>query len=176
MRKKKQETGPTGHAQKEASNTQPSAAPVKKTIVKARRSVGGSQCKKTTHKLSDGAVYSAPTQSVDSVVSIEGGVGSNGSARDSGTERSPTPLENGLLQYLTLNINPSQSFSTGGGSLQPDDSWLITSFDISVTEYLQGIVRLVQSDCPEAVHDIKPFLSAMEKAFVDVKALDNLPT
>ena len=175
MRKKKQEIGLTGHAAKEASNTSPPAAPVKKTIVKARRPVGGLVCKKPPRKLADGDVQSEQPKRVDSVVSVEDGGNLGVSTRDSGTERSPTPLENDLLNYLTVNITPPQPFSTGNGSLQPDDAWLVTSFDIGVAEYLQGIVRLVQSDCPEAVHDIRPFLAAMEQAFVEVKALDNPP-
>ena len=166
MRKKKQV---------ETSNTSPSETPIKKTIVKTRRVVRDSASKKSSRKLTDVSVDSKLTQREDTVEDIEGGDSFGGSNRDSGIERSPTPLENDLLQYLTLHIAPPQPCSAGNGSLQPDNSWLMTSFDISVNEYLQGIVRLIQSDCPEAVHDIKPFIAAMEQAFVEVNALDNLP-
>ena len=166
MRKKKQESGPIGHAQKEASKTSPSVAPVKKTIVKATRLVD-----RSVYKQPKRCIDAELPPQVDSVSPLEGG-----GTRDSGTERSPTPLENDLLHYLTLHITPPQSIGTTDCPIKHDDSWFITSFDIGVTEYLQGIVRLVQSDCPEAVHDLRPFLSAMKQAFIDVKALDNRST
>jgi len=136
--------------------------------------VKGSVVKRPTRKLTDRGVDSELTQGVNSVVSTEGVGILSASNRDSGTERSPTPLENDLVQYLTLHIAPPTSVSIGNAPLQPDNPWLLTSFDIEVTEYLQGIVRLIQSDCPEAVHDIRPFMSAMEQAFIEVKALDSL--
>ena len=166
MRKKKQMDTPT---------TPSSTTSIKKTIVKSSRVVKGSAIKRPTRKLADRDVDSELTQGVASVIPVVEGTGSlSASNRDSGTERSPTPLENDLLQYLTLHISPPTSVSIGNAFPQPDNPWLLTSFDIGVTEYLQGIVRLIKSDCPEAVHDIRPFLSAMEQAFVEVKTLDTV--
>jgi hypothetical protein len=166
MRKKKQA---------DTSDTSPTEAPIKKTIVKAHRVVRDSAAKKPSRNLTAMHVEPNPTNRVDVVEYTEGGGSLSGSNKDSGTERSPTPLENDLLQYLTLHIAPPPPCSTENGYLQPDNSWLMTSFDIGVNEYLQGIVRLIQSDCPEAVQDIKPFMAAMRKAFVEVKTPDILP-
>jgi hypothetical protein len=74
---------------------------------------------------------------------------------DEGTrERSTTPIESDLLKYLTAHITPPEA-----GDL--------TSFVISREEYLQGIVQLVKSDCPEVVDNIDSFMSAMQQAFKD---------
>ena len=73
---------------------------------------------------------------------------------DEGTrERCTTPIESDLLKYLTAHITPPES-----GDL--------TSFVISREEYLQGIVQLVKSDCPEVVDHIDSFMSAMQQDFV----------
>jgi hypothetical protein len=67
-------------------------------------------------------------------------------------ERSVTPTESDLLKYLTSHItNPVV-----------DE---LTSFVISREEYLKGIVDLVMSDCPEVVHDMDCFMTAMQAAF-----------
>jgi hypothetical protein len=95
------------------------------------------------------------------------------STSDNSTGRSPTPLENDLLQYLTIHITPPLPENGDPGAVS-DRSWLVTSFDIGATEYLQGVVRQIQRDCPEVVQDLQQFLHVMEQAFVDVKALDDL--
>jgi hypothetical protein len=78
-------------------------------------------------------------------------------------DRSPTPLESDLLRYLTAHITPIQKN-------EYSDFYIgVTSFVIGRDEYLQGIVRLVQSDCPEVAGDMKCFVDAMQQAFVEVK-------
>ena len=67
-------------------------------------------------------------------------------------ERSATPTESDLLKYLTSHI--TNAVVDG-----------VTSFVISREEYLKGIVDLVKSDCPEVVHDMDCFLTAMQAAF-----------
>jgi hypothetical protein len=69
-------------------------------------------------------------------------------------DRSVTPIESDLLKYLTAHITPPVQ----GG---------FTSFVISREEYLQGIVELVKSDCPEVVQDMSFFMEAMQQAFKD---------
>ena len=66
--------------------------------------------------------------------------------------RSVTPIESDLLKYLNVHI-------------MPPDIDKLTSFEIGREEYLQGIIQLVQSDCPEVVRDMDSFLAAMQKAF-----------
>jgi hypothetical protein len=83
---------------------------------------------------------------------------SNSGSRD----RSTTPLESDLLRYLTAHISPLgadgfHDLYIGG-----------TNFAIGRDEYLQGIVRLVKSDCPEVTDDVQSFLEAMKQAFSTV--------
>jgi hypothetical protein len=79
--------------------------------------------------------------------------------------RSTTPLETDLLRYLTAHIKQP--------SVPNEDSLCLnmTSFVIGRDEYLQGIVRLVQTDCPEVVDDLNSFLLSMKQAFISVKAM-----
>jgi hypothetical protein len=44
----------------------------------------------------------------------------------------------------------------------------VTSFVIGREEYLEGVVRLVQSDCPEVTNNMKSFIDAMKDAFMNV--------
>jgi hypothetical protein len=83
---------------------------------------------------------------------------SAGSSRD----RSPTPLESDLLRYLTAHITPIHKQDIC--DMYAD----VTSFVIGRDEYLQGIVRLVQSDCPEVSGDLQCFVTAMQQAFCTV--------
>lgn len=82
--------------------------------------------------------------------------GTNGSR-----ERSTSPLESNLLRYLTAHITPPTEEVS-------DLCVEVTSFVIGRSEYLQGIVRLVQSDCPEVAHDMEHFMAAMKDAFTEV--------
>jgi hypothetical protein len=81
-------------------------------------------------------------------------------------ERSTTPMESELLKYLTAHIKPA--VSSGYGSSVGDT---FTSFVIGREEYLQGIVRLIHSDCPEVVKNMDLFLGAMQQAFEEVHAV-----
>jgi len=67
-------------------------------------------------------------------------------------ERSVTPVQSDLLKYLNVHITPPEI-----GNL--------TSFKLSREEYLDGIIKLVQSDCPEVVSDMGSFMEAMQNAF-----------
>ena len=87
---------------------------------------------------------------------------SAGSSRD----RSPTPLESDLLRYLTAHITPMHKQEHSEFYVD------VTSFVIGREEYLQGIVRLVQSDCPEVSGDLKCFVQAMQQAFCVVSECD----
>lgn len=87
---------------------------------------------------------------------------SAGSSRD----RSPTPLESDLLRYLTAHITPMHKEENKEFYVD------VTSFVIGRDEYLQGIVRLVQSDCPEVSGDLKCFVQAMQQAFCVVSDCD----
>ena len=83
-----------------------------------------------------------------------GGVGDDMS--NEGTrERSVTPTESDLLKYLTAHITPSEP-------------GCFTSFVISREEYLQGIVQLVKSDCPEVMEDVDCFMLAMQQAYTSL--------
>ena len=87
--------------------------------------------------------------------------GVNDTSPASSRDRSPTPTESDLLRYLTAHISP---INTESGFYID-----VTSFVIGRDEYLQGIVRLIQSDCPEVSDDMKGFVEAMQQAFVAVK-------
>jgi hypothetical protein len=75
----------------------------------------------------------------------------------SGNEHSPTPVESDLLVYLSAHTNPPKNIIDG-----------YTVFSIETDEYLRGIVRLVQSDCPEICTEIGSFLNSMARAFIEV--------
>jgi hypothetical protein len=77
-------------------------------------------------------------------------------------EASATPVESDLLRYLSAHIAP-RADATHAAS--PDS---ITSFEIGRDEYLQGVLRLVKSDCPEVMHDMPGFVAAMQNAFAHV--------
>jgi hypothetical protein len=86
-------------------------------------------------------------------------------------ERSISPMESDLLRYLTAHISPPCFVdSNAGGSFCGD----VTSFVIERGEYLEGIVRLIQSDCPEVVDDMASFVCAIEQAFSKVTGLKAL--
>ena len=70
-----------------------------------------------------------------------------------GREGSTTPVESDLLKYLTAHISPSIPS-------------VLTSFVITREEYLQGILELVKSDCPEVMQDLPCFLAEMKNAFI----------
>jgi hypothetical protein len=79
-------------------------------------------------------------------------------------ERSSSPLESDLLKYLTAHIAPPS------GDYDMFHA-VVTSFSIGRNEYLEGIVRLVQSDCPEVACDMQSFVGAMKQAFSDVSGV-----
>jgi hypothetical protein len=85
-------------------------------------------------------------------------------------EASATPVESDLLRYLSAHIAPQAAAAAHThaeeGETAPPDS--ITSFDIGRDEYLQGVLRLVKSDCPEVMHDMSCFVAAMQNAFAHV--------
>jgi hypothetical protein len=86
-------------------------------------------------------------------------------------ERSSSPMESDLLRYLTAHISPPCFVdSNAEGSFRGD----VTSFVIERGEYLEGIVRLIQSDCPEAVDDMASFVCAIQGAFSKVTGLKAL--
>jgi hypothetical protein len=70
------------------------------------------------------------------------------------SERTP-PCECDILRYLSTNI-------------RPPDVIQVTSFVIGVDEYLQGVVQLIQRDCPEMAPGVHVFTAAIQKAFIDV--------
>jgi hypothetical protein len=87
--------------------------------------------------------------------------------------RSTTPSESDLLRYLTAHITPHTHISHNTPHPETGDTdnlfgGELTSFTIGREEYLEGIVRLVKSDCPEVVQDMGGFLKAMKQAFTDV--------
>ena len=152
-------------------STSSSQAPPQKAITKPSRIGGRSTTKRCTP-----TVCEIEAEGVGSVLTM--GTGSvaltdESSTSDNSAKRSPTPLENDLLQYLTMHLTPPGP-ENGDPWVISDNSWFATSFDISTTEYLQGVVRQIQRDCPEAAQDSQHFLHMMEQAFVDVKAIDNL--
>ena len=161
MRRKNQATPSTSSFQ----------APPKKAITKQSR-VGrrptGKKRTSTVCEMEAEGVGSVLTQGIESVA-----IGEENSTSDNSAGRSPTPLENDLLQYLTIHLTPPLPENGDPGAIS-DRSWLVTSFDISATEYIQGVVRQIQRDCPEVIQDLQQFLRVMEQAFVDVKALDDL--
>jgi hypothetical protein len=77
--------------------------------------------------------------------------------------RSTTPLETDLLRYLTAHIKEPSIQDKGSFCLD------VTSFVIEREEYLQGVVRLIQADCPEVVDDLNSFMACMQEAFIHVK-------
>jgi hypothetical protein len=79
--------------------------------------------------------------------------------------RSTTPQETDLLRYLTAHIK--QPDVPPGGSLCLD----ITSFVIGRDEYLQGIIKLIQADCPEVVDSEDSFMVCIREAFLNVKRI-----
>jgi 23S rRNA A2030 N6-methylase RlmJ len=80
-------------------------------------------------------------------------------------------MESDLLRYLTAHISPPCFVdSNAEGSFRGD----VTSFVIERGEYLEGIVRLIQSDCPEAVDDMASFVCAIQGAFSKVTGLKAL--
>jgi hypothetical protein len=87
----------------------------------------------------------------------------NGGSR--GRSTTP-PSESDLLRYLTAHITPHTHISHN--TPHPETGGELTSFTIGREEYLEGIVRLVKSDCPEVVQDMGGFLKAMKQAFTDV--------
>jgi hypothetical protein len=90
-----------------------------------------------------------------------GGLGDDMSNEGGGTrERSVTPTESDLLKYLTAHITPSEP-------------GCFTSFVISREEYLQGIVQLVKSDCPEVMADMDCFMHAMQQAYTYTNNMKN---
>ena len=86
---------------------------------------------------------------------------------NSSRDRSPTPLESDLLRYLTAHITPMHKQEHSEFYVD------VTSFVIGREEYLQGIVRLVQSDCPEVSGDLTCFVQAMQQAFCVVRECAN---
>jgi hypothetical protein len=93
--------------------------------------------------------------------------GDDGMSATGSRERSSSPLESDLLRYLTVHIAPPTMVESSHRSFAFTD---VTSFVIERDEYLEGIVRLIQSDCPEVVCDIQSFTNAMQKAFSVVTA------
>jgi hypothetical protein len=80
-------------------------------------------------------------------------------------DRSTSPVESDLLRYLTAHIMPPCTMDCNSiGSSGVD----VTSFVIGREEYLEGVVRLVQSDCPEVTNNMKSFIDAMKDAFMNV--------
>ncbi|KAJ1467891.1 hypothetical protein T484DRAFT_1755551 [Baffinella frigidus] len=75
----------------------------------------------------------------------------------SSSERSPTPTEPDLLQYITVNVTPPTSIIDNH-----------TVFSIDMAEYLRGVVRLIHSDCPEIGAGVGNFLNSMARAFIEV--------
>jgi hypothetical protein len=93
--------------------------------------------------------------------SVGGDVGDDICSNEGGTrERSVTPTESDLLKYLTAHITPSEP-------------GCFTSFVISREEYLQGIVQLVKSDCPEVMADMDCFMQAMQQAYTYTNDMKN---
>ena len=142
-----------------------SASVTNKIIAKPSRS------KSTTVQVSGRNNSTAPTvenvhimDSTDVSINHTDGVDEDSISHGSSRDRSPTPLESDLLRYLTAHITPIDKHKNS--HLYVD----MTSFVIGRDEYLQGIVRLVQSDCPEVSDDLKCFVDAMKQAFVAVKA------
>ena len=80
-------------------------------------------------------------------------------------EASVTPVESDLLRYLSAHIAPQAAAAHTHEEVSPDS---ITRFEIGRDEYLQGVLRLVQSDCPEVMHDMPCFVAAMQTAFAHV--------
>jgi hypothetical protein len=84
-------------------------------------------------------------------------------------EASTSPIESDLLRYLSAHILPKQTLATpsvGGQDSAPGDD--VTSFVIGCEEYLQGVIRLVKSDCPEVMLDMATFATAMQHAYAAV--------
>jgi hypothetical protein len=95
-------------------------------------------------------------------------VGDDNMSPTGSRERSGSPVESDLLRYLTVHITPPFLVdSTIKGSSCSD----VTTFVIERGEYLEGIVRLIQSDCPEVALDVASFTQAMQAAFRTVKDL-----
>ena len=80
-------------------------------------------------------------------------------------EASATPVESDLLRYLSAHIAPQVAAAHTHGEASPDG---ITCFEIGRDEYLQGVLRLVKSDCPEVMHNMPSFVAAMQNAFAHV--------
>jgi hypothetical protein len=105
---------------------------------------------------------------------IDDMVDDNGSNTGS-RERSNSPVESDLLRYLTVHIAPpcfTDSDAMESTDMKQSFCIDVTSFVIEKDEYLEGVVRLIQSDCPEVVQDMKSFVSAMQKAFTNVNGIE----
>jgi hypothetical protein len=92
---------------------------------------------------------------------------SNGGSRG----RSVTPSESDLLRYLTAHITPPTTAHPETGDMNKLFGGELTSFTIGREEYLEGIVRLVKSDCPEVAQDMAFLKNAMQQAFIDVDVI-----
>ena len=135
--------------------TVPETLTIKKKISKSSNpsNMKGRQIKRAPKNTENGTGAATPMQKVD-----QDATSSNGDVRDDGCrdnenrERSVTPTESDLLRYLNVHITPPKIDN-------------LTSFELSREEYLDGIIELVQSDCPEVVRDMDSFIEAMKKAF-----------
>lgn len=163
--RKKTETGGVGSststsvAQKTITK-KPRAQPISQTTrgaVASRSVPGGVKDDPVSLTAHSGGMQKGCDDIPDDSVSVSGS-----------RERSTSPVESDLLRYLTVHIAPPLLVaSSSKGFLFAD----VTSFVIERDEYLEGIVRLIQSDCPEVAHDMKSFTDAMQKAFSCVTAV-----
>jgi hypothetical protein len=100
-------------------------------------------------------------------LALHGGCATDGNASyDASPARSVSPLESDLLRYLTAHIMPPDNHESSDFCVE------VTNFVIGRSEYLQGIVRLVQSDCPEVANNLQHFMASMEDAFAQVSETD----
>ena len=134
--------------------TVPETLTIKKKISKSSNpsNIKGRQTKRAKNT-ENGTGAASPMQKVDQdTTSSNGDVRDDGCRDNENRERSVTPTESDLLRYLNVHITPPKIDN-------------LTSFELSRDEYLDGILKLVQSDCPEVVRDMDSFIEAMKKAF-----------
>ena len=143
--------------------TDPETLAVKKKIIKSSKSnntkARQTKCSNTdagrvTGKMTGHATApSSPIQKGDHAgTNSRKGMGDGECETNENRGRSVTPTESDFSKYLNVHITP------------PDIDRL-TSFEMSREEYLNGIIQLVQSDCPEVVRDMDSFMEAIRKAF-----------
>ena len=157
--RKKADTGPGKDASTPISS---------KTIAKKPRTTTSIQTGRArltrgaTSTLLNGASTPVIDNSDQLASRIDNAVDDNISISDS-RDRSSSPVESDLLRYLTAHIAPPDA----DASFSAD----VTSFVIGRDEYLEGIVRLIQSDCPEVVDNMASFIHAIQGAFHNVTGM-----